>query len=179
MTSPIESAQALHTAIELGRFGTALEDLFTKDVTFTEYPNLVKPSGRIGGAPGPVGIVAGRRPAAGIAEVRGAPRRPAREHRNPPGDLDGHRRRRCRPVPGRAAADGPHRPVHHRPRRTDLEHRHLRLLRAVLTNRYSVRWTAPVCSAAAATAASRAAAVSASVRVRSGARNRSAYASET
>ncbi len=45
MASPIESAQALHTAIELGRFGSELEDLFTKDVTFTEYPNLVKPSG--------------------------------------------------------------------------------------------------------------------------------------
>ena len=45
MTSAIETAQALHTAIELGRTGTELEDLFTADVTFTEYPNLVKPSG--------------------------------------------------------------------------------------------------------------------------------------
>ena len=45
MTTPIETAQALHTAIELGRFGQELEDLFTEDVIFTEYPNLVKPSG--------------------------------------------------------------------------------------------------------------------------------------
>ena len=45
MTSPIETAQALHTAIELGRVGQELEDLFTKDVTLTEYPNLVKPAG--------------------------------------------------------------------------------------------------------------------------------------
>lgn len=45
MTSPIEVAQALHTAIELGRVGQELEDLFTDDATVTEYPNLVKPSG--------------------------------------------------------------------------------------------------------------------------------------
>jgi hypothetical protein len=43
---------------------------------------------------------------------------------------------------------------------------------------YTVRWTAPVRSAATATAASRAAAASASVSVRSGARNLSAYASD-
>src|SRR5215213_10129335 len=45
MTSPIETTQALHTAIELGRVGRELEDLFTTDATVTEYPNLVKPSG--------------------------------------------------------------------------------------------------------------------------------------
>ena len=45
MTTPIETAQALHTAIELGRVGQELEDLFTEDATVTEYPNLVKPSG--------------------------------------------------------------------------------------------------------------------------------------
>jgi hypothetical protein len=45
-------------------------------------------------------------------------------------------------------------------------------------NLYTVRWTAPVRSAATATAASRAAAASASVSVRSGARNLSAYASD-
>jgi ketosteroid isomerase-like protein len=45
MTSPIETAQALHTAIELGRVGRELENLFTTDATVTEYPNLVKPSG--------------------------------------------------------------------------------------------------------------------------------------
>ena len=45
MTTAIETAQGLHTAIELGRVGQELEDLFTEDVTFTEYPNLVKPSG--------------------------------------------------------------------------------------------------------------------------------------
>ena len=41
-----------------------------------------------------------------------------------------------------------------------------------------VRWMAPVCPAAAATAASRADAASASVNVRSGARKRSAKASD-
>jgi ketosteroid isomerase-like protein len=45
MASPIETAQALHAAIELGRVGQELEDLFTPDATVTEYPNLVKPSG--------------------------------------------------------------------------------------------------------------------------------------
>jgi ketosteroid isomerase-like protein len=45
MPTPIETAQALHTAIELGRVGQELEDLFTEDVTVTEYPNLVKPTG--------------------------------------------------------------------------------------------------------------------------------------
>jgi|SRR5829696_8106529 len=45
MTSPIETARALHAAIELGRVGQELEDLFTTDATVTEYPNLVKPSG--------------------------------------------------------------------------------------------------------------------------------------
>jgi ketosteroid isomerase-like protein len=49
MTSAIETAQALHSAIELGRFGQELEDLFTEDVAFTEYPNRVKPSGGIQG----------------------------------------------------------------------------------------------------------------------------------
>ena len=49
MTSPIETAQALHSAIELGRVGQELEDLFTEDVTITEYPNLVKPSGATAG----------------------------------------------------------------------------------------------------------------------------------
>ena len=43
---------------------------------------------------------------------------------------------------------------------------------------HTVRWMAPVCSAAAATAPSRADAASASVKVRSGARNRSAKASD-
>jgi ketosteroid isomerase-like protein len=45
MTSTIETAQALHNAIELGRVGQDLENLFTDDVCFIEYPNLVKPSG--------------------------------------------------------------------------------------------------------------------------------------
>jgi ketosteroid isomerase-like protein len=45
MTSVIQTAQSLHTAIELGRVGQELEDLFTADVCFTEYPSLVKPSG--------------------------------------------------------------------------------------------------------------------------------------
>src|SRR5919112_1593102 len=45
MSSPIETAQALHTAIELGRVGQELEDLFTPDATVTEYPNLVEPAG--------------------------------------------------------------------------------------------------------------------------------------
>ena len=45
MTSPIETARTLHTAIELGRVGSELEDLFTDDVIVTEYPNLVKPAG--------------------------------------------------------------------------------------------------------------------------------------
>src|SRR5919107_3040030 len=45
MTPPIETAQALHTAIELGRVGQELEDLFTADATVTEYPNLIKPAG--------------------------------------------------------------------------------------------------------------------------------------
>lgn len=45
MTSPIETAQSLHTAIELGRVGHELEELFTPDATVTEYPNLIKPSG--------------------------------------------------------------------------------------------------------------------------------------
>src|ERR671913_381720 len=45
MASAIETAQALHSAIELGRFGQELENLFTEDVAFTEYPNRVKPSG--------------------------------------------------------------------------------------------------------------------------------------
>jgi len=45
MSSVVEIAQNLHTAIELGRVGPELEDLFTDDATVTEYPNLVKPSG--------------------------------------------------------------------------------------------------------------------------------------
>ena len=45
MTSPIETAQVLHRAIELGHVGQELETLFTTDATVTEYPNLVKPSG--------------------------------------------------------------------------------------------------------------------------------------
>src|ERR687890_82085 len=45
MTPPIETAQALHTAIELGRVGQELQDLFTADATVTEYPNLIKPAG--------------------------------------------------------------------------------------------------------------------------------------
>jgi|SRR5215207_4638716 len=49
MASPIETAQALHTAIELGRVGQELEGLFTYDVTVTEYPNLIKPSGGTAG----------------------------------------------------------------------------------------------------------------------------------
>lgn len=49
MSTPIETAQTLHTAIELGRFGQELEDLFTEDATLTEYPNLVKPAGGTAG----------------------------------------------------------------------------------------------------------------------------------
>jgi ketosteroid isomerase-like protein len=45
MALPIETAAALHTAIELGRVGPELEDLFTEEATVTEYPNLVKPTG--------------------------------------------------------------------------------------------------------------------------------------
>jgi ketosteroid isomerase-like protein len=45
MTDPITTARALHTAIELGRVGQELEDLFTADATVTEYPNLIKPTG--------------------------------------------------------------------------------------------------------------------------------------
>ena len=49
MSSVIEVAQNLHTAIEFGRVGAELEDLFTDDVTVTEYPNLIKPSGGTAG----------------------------------------------------------------------------------------------------------------------------------
>ena len=49
MSSAIEIARNLHTAIELGRVGPELEDLFTDDVTVTEYPNLIKPSGGTAG----------------------------------------------------------------------------------------------------------------------------------
>jgi ketosteroid isomerase-like protein len=49
MSSALEIAHDLHSAIELGRVGTELEDLLTEDVTVTEYPNLVKPSGGTAG----------------------------------------------------------------------------------------------------------------------------------
>jgi ketosteroid isomerase-like protein len=49
MASPIETVRALHDAIELGRVGPELADLLTDDVTVTEYPNLVKPSGGTAG----------------------------------------------------------------------------------------------------------------------------------
>ena len=49
MSTAIEIAQNLHNAIELGRVGPELEDLFTDDVTVTEYPNLIKPSGGTAG----------------------------------------------------------------------------------------------------------------------------------
>ncbi len=45
--TPIEIAQALHAAIEAGRFGEELAELFTDDATITEYPDLVKPAGAV------------------------------------------------------------------------------------------------------------------------------------
>lgn len=45
MISPIETAQALHGALQAGYHSDELKGLLTDDVTFTEYPNLIKPAG--------------------------------------------------------------------------------------------------------------------------------------
>jgi len=45
MTSPIQAAQALHSALQAGHHSDELRNLLTDDVSFTEYPNLIKPMG--------------------------------------------------------------------------------------------------------------------------------------
>jgi hypothetical protein len=45
MTSPIDVAQALHGALQAGHHSDELRNLLTDDVSFTEYPNLIKPVG--------------------------------------------------------------------------------------------------------------------------------------
>lgn len=45
--SPIETARALHAALEAGKHGEELRPFFTDDATVTEHPNLVKPTGGI------------------------------------------------------------------------------------------------------------------------------------
>ncbi|HVK85007.1 MAG TPA: nuclear transport factor 2 family protein [Kofleriaceae bacterium] len=45
MSSPITIARALHAALEAGRHGEALRELFTDDATTLEHPNLIKPRG--------------------------------------------------------------------------------------------------------------------------------------
>jgi ketosteroid isomerase-like protein len=49
MTSPIETTQALHGALQAGHHSDELRDLLTDDVSFTEYPNLIKPAGGTSG----------------------------------------------------------------------------------------------------------------------------------
>lgn len=45
MTSPIETARALHGALQAGNHSDDLKGLLTDDVNFTEFPNLIKPAG--------------------------------------------------------------------------------------------------------------------------------------
>jgi len=45
--SPIETVRALHAALEAGKHGEELRDLFTADARTTEHPNLVKPKGGV------------------------------------------------------------------------------------------------------------------------------------
>lgn len=45
MPTPLESARALHAALEAGLHGEALRPLFTEDAQTVEHPNLVKPRG--------------------------------------------------------------------------------------------------------------------------------------
>jgi ketosteroid isomerase-like protein len=43
--SPLAIARALHAALEAGKHGEQLVDLFTEDATTREHPNLIKPTG--------------------------------------------------------------------------------------------------------------------------------------
>jgi ketosteroid isomerase-like protein len=43
--SPLAIARALHAALEAGKHGKQLVDLFTDDATTLEHPNAIKPSG--------------------------------------------------------------------------------------------------------------------------------------
>lgn len=45
MSSPSTIARALHAALEAGKHGEALRELFTDDAKTLEHPNLIKPRG--------------------------------------------------------------------------------------------------------------------------------------